>query len=74
MQEMAIRDRLAIILWARKLINKHNLVKVVQEKENQMLLEVKDFKKCFNNTSMKYFLHSRIIMAIYFLKNNIIDF
>ena len=47
MQEIAIRDRLAIILWARKFINKHNLVKVVQEKENQMLLEVKDFKKMF---------------------------
>ena len=24
MREMAIRDRLAIILWARKFINKHN--------------------------------------------------
>ena len=47
MQEMEIRDRLTIILWARKFINKHNLVKVVQEKENQMLLEVKDFKKMF---------------------------
>ena len=47
MQEMAIRDRLAIILWAIKFINKHNLVKVVQEKANQMLLEVKDFKKMF---------------------------
>ena len=46
-QEMGIRDRLAIILWARKFINKHNLVKVVQEKENQMFLEVKDFNKIF---------------------------
>ena len=47
MQEMEIRDRLAIILWARKLVNKHNLVKVVQEKENHMLMEVKYFKKMF---------------------------
>ena len=47
LQEMAIKDRLAIILWAREFINKHNLVKVVQENENQMLLEVKDFKKMF---------------------------
>ena len=34
MQEMGIRDRLSIILWDRNLINKHNLVKVVQEKAN----------------------------------------
>ena len=47
MQEMEIRVRLAVILWARKFINKHNLVKFVQEKANQMLLEVKDFKKMF---------------------------
>ena len=38
MQEMAIRDKLAIILWDRKFINKHNMVKVVQEKANMMLL------------------------------------
>ena len=38
MQEMEIKDMLAIILWDRKFINKHNLVKVVQEKANQMLL------------------------------------
>ena len=44
---MEIKDRIAIILWARKFINKHNLVKVVQEKANKMLLEVKDFKKMF---------------------------
>ena len=29
MQEIGIRDRLTIILWARNFINKHNLVKVV---------------------------------------------
>ena len=47
MQETTIRDRLSIILWARKFINKYNFFKVVQEKANQMLLEVKDFKKMF---------------------------
>ena len=44
---MAMKDRLAIILWARKFIKKHNLVKFVQEKENKMLMEVKYFKKMF---------------------------
>ena len=38
MQEMGIRDRLAIIIQDIKMINKHNLIKVVQEKDNQMLL------------------------------------
>ena len=47
MQEMEIEDRLAIILWDIIFINKHNLVKVVQEKANQMFLVIKDFKNMF---------------------------
>ena len=47
MQEIGIRYKLAIILWAIKFINKHNLVKVVQDKTNQMLLHVKYFKQMF---------------------------
>ena len=47
MQEIRIRDRLTIILWARKFINKHSLVKFVQEKADQMLLLIKDFKQIF---------------------------
>ena len=46
-QVMGIRDWIAIILWPRNFINKHNLVKVVQEKSNQMLLQFKYFKQMF---------------------------
>ena len=53
MQEMGIKDSLAIILWARKFINKNNLVKVVQEKANQMLLQIKDFKQIFTTILIK---------------------
>ena len=44
---LGIRDSIVIILWAINFINKHNLVKVVQEKSNQILLDVNDFKKMF---------------------------
>ena len=47
LQEMGIRDRITIIIWARKFIGKHNHVKNVQEKTNQMLLHIKDFKRLF---------------------------
>ena len=38
MQEMRVKDRTAIIIWARKIIGKHNHVKNVQDKAKQMLL------------------------------------
>ena len=33
MEEMGIRGQLEIILWARRFINKHNHVKIVQERK-----------------------------------------
>ena len=44
MQEMGIKDKTAIIIWARKTIGKHDHVKNVQDKANQMLLQFKGFK------------------------------
>ena len=44
---MVIRDRLAIIIWARIFIGKHNHVKNVQDKLNPMLLQIKDFERLF---------------------------
>ena len=44
---MGIIDKLTIILWNNFFINKHNIVKVVQEKANQMHHQIKDFRKMF---------------------------
>ena len=34
LQDIGIKDRVAIVLWAKKFINKHQLMKVVQDKAN----------------------------------------
>ena len=36
LQDIRIKDRVAIVLWSKKFINKHQLMKVVQDKENAM--------------------------------------
>ena len=47
LQDIGIKDKVAIILWEKKFIGKHHLMKVVQEKANQMSSQVKDFKMTF---------------------------
>ena len=47
LQDIGIKDRLAIVLWAKKFINKHQLMKVVQDKANTMSSQIKDFKLAF---------------------------
>ena len=37
----------AIVLWVNKFINKHQLMKVVQDKANKMSSQIKDFKLAF---------------------------
>ena len=49
LQDIGIKYRVAIILWAKKFINKHQLMKVVQDKENQMSSQIKDFRLHFKD-------------------------
>ena len=47
LQEIRIKDRVAIVLWSKKFINKHQLIKVVQDKSNAMSSHINDFKRAF---------------------------
>ena len=47
MNTKGIIDRITMINWAIKVIGKHHHVENVQEKENQMLQQVKSFKGLF---------------------------
>ena len=47
MQNLGIKDRVVIIIWERMIIGKHNHVKNVREKVEQMLLQVQSLKKLF---------------------------
>ena len=47
LQDIGIKDRVFVILWAKNFISKHQLMKVLQEKSNQMSSQVKDFKMTF---------------------------
>ena len=47
LQDIGIKDRVAIVLWAKKFINKHQLMKVVQDKANKMSSQIKNFQAFF---------------------------
>ena len=47
MQDIGIKDRVAIVLWEKKFINKHQLMKVVQDKVNKRSSQIKDFRTAF---------------------------
>jgi FtsZ-binding cell division protein ZapB len=48
LQTIGVKDRTAIIIWARKIIGKHNHIKNVQTKAEQMEQSVQDFKDLFS--------------------------
>ena len=48
-QDIGIKDRVAIVPWAKKFINKHQLMKVVQDKANIMSSQIRDFKLAFKD-------------------------
>ena len=47
LQEIGIEDIVAIVLWSKKFINKHQLMKVVQDKVNAMSSRINDFRRAF---------------------------
>ena len=47
LQEIGIKDRVAIVLWSKKFINKHQLMKVVQDKVNAMSSWISDSRRAF---------------------------
>ena len=40
LQDIGIKDRVDIVLWEKKFINKHQLMKVVQDKANTMSTQI----------------------------------
>ena len=44
---MGIKDRISIVLCAKRFIHKHHLMKTVQDKSEELLLQVNNFKQDF---------------------------
>ena len=44
---MGIKERISIALWAKKFIHKHNLMKTVQDRADEMAAQVDNFKQDF---------------------------
>jgi hypothetical protein len=44
LQTIGVKDRTALIIWARRVIDKHNLLKSVQTKATRMEQSVQEFK------------------------------
>ena len=47
LHEMGIKDRVSIVMWAKKIIHKHHLIKTVQDKSEGFLLQVNNFRQDF---------------------------
>jgi len=47
LHDMGIKDRISIVLWAKKFIHKHHLMKMVQDRADEMVLQVNNFKQVF---------------------------
>ena len=47
LHDIGIKDRVSIVLSAKKIVHKHQLMKVVQDKSEELMVEVNRFKKEF---------------------------
>jgi hypothetical protein len=47
LQSIGVKDRTTLIIWARRIIAKHNLLKSLQTKETQMEKSMREFKDLF---------------------------
>jgi hypothetical protein len=53
LQTIGVKDITTLIIWARRVIVKHNLLKSVQTKATQMEKSVQDFKDLFEELFIK---------------------
>ena len=47
LHDMGIKDRISIVLSAKKIIQKHQLMKTVQDKSDELVVQVKEFRQEF---------------------------
>jgi hypothetical protein len=53
LQTIGVKDRTSLIIWARRIIAKHNFLKSVQTKAVQMELGIQEFKDTFEQLFIK---------------------
>jgi hypothetical protein len=53
LQTIGVKDKTTLIIWTKRVIAKHNLLKSVQTKETQMEQSVQEFKDLFEELFIK---------------------
>jgi hypothetical protein len=53
LQAIGVKDRTTLIIWVRRIISKHNLLKSVQTKATQMEQSIHEFKDLFEQLFIK---------------------
>jgi hypothetical protein len=53
LQTIEVKDRTTLIMWARRIIAKHKLLKSVETRETQMEQSVQEFKDLFEELFIK---------------------
>ena len=49
LHDIKVKDIIAMVLWDKKFIHKHHLMKAVQDKADEMISQVNDFKQAFKD-------------------------
>ena len=53
LQIIGVNEKIALIIWAKRIIAKHNLLKLVQTKDVQMEQRIQEFKDTFKQLFIK---------------------
>ena len=44
LQDIGVKDRVEMVLWSKRFIHKHHLMKTVQDKADEMISRINDFR------------------------------
>ena len=47
LQDIGVKDRVAMVLWSKRFIHKHHLMKTIQDKADEMTSRINDFRHAF---------------------------
>ena len=47
LQDIGVKDRVEMVLWSKRFIHKHHLMKTVQDKADEMTSRINDFRHAF---------------------------
>jgi hypothetical protein len=70
LQTVGVKDKTRLIIWARRVIAKHNLLKLVQKRQHRWIKVCKSSRICLKNCLSKVFHHFGMEKENYMIRKN----